>query len=310
MGARERVAKRTGRKVLTGLLVLLALVSAVAAYFLMTLDARIRRIIERSATEYLGVPVTVAEVDVSPLRGRAVIRGINVPNPSGFATPRAFQIRYVSVAFDIRSVFSEVIEIPEIQVSGLAVTIEGSPQSSNISKIAANAKQVAAEKEKRAQDAGQVPGPDRLFRVGRVVLTDTTIGLSATFMGGREASYRLPRIEVTDLPAEASAGDILSRVVGAALRESAKAPGTIGRLLGELTVNAGIGVVGSTLEAAGNVGKGALEGAGGIAQGIGSGFGEASRGVGAGIGDGIVGVADGVGEVGRGLLSGDRKSVV
>jgi len=296
---------RRGRKVVTfAALLLLAVVGAVLGYFLLTMNGRIERLIEQSASEYLGVPVTVGSVNVSPLRGRAVLRDLNVPNPEGFATPRAFRIRYASVSFDILSAFDDVIDLPEIQVSGLEVTVEGSVKGTNISKLVANAKRVVGEKERAREAAGERPEPATLFHVGRVVLTDTTINLSATFMEGRAASYPIPRIEVTGLPPEATPGDILGRVIEAALSESAKAPGAIGRLLGELTVNAGIGVVGSTLETAKEVGKGALEGAGGIAQGIGSGFGEASRGVGAGIGDGIVGVADGVGEIGRGLLSG------
>ncbi|HOX05596.1 MAG TPA: hypothetical protein PK280_04265 [Planctomycetota bacterium] len=292
------------RKVLWAALVLLAAAAAGAGWFLSTLDSRVESMIEATSGEYLGVPVEVQSVRVSLLDGRALLRGFGAGNPAGFATPRSFRAGELAASFELRSAFGDLVTVPEIRARGLEITVEGGPGGSNLAAIVKNARKVSAEKRRLWEATGEPPPRERLYRVGRIVAVDTTVRLSATFMGGREASCAIPKIELTDLPEEMTGGEILGQLVEAILRDSAKSPGRIGKLLGDLTVQAGIAMVERAVEGAGEAGKTALEGAGAAAREVGSGMGQAAKGVGAGLGEGIVGVSGGVGEVGSGMIRG------
>jgi hypothetical protein len=247
------------------LAVVLVLVIAVVAVAF-SLDSGVKAAVEQGGTYALKVPVTLDEADVSVTSGQAALRGLTIANPEGFKTARAVYLGEAAVEIKLGSVTSDVIEVPEIRVIKPELTVEGSVKGSNISKLIKNLDETMAdlpsggEGEKPAEEKPE--GPEQKYKVGRILITDATLKLSATFMEGKESSAVLKKVEIVPGDEPMTMAQLMKKVLGQLLKEGAKSPGQAGKMLGGVVVNTGLGSVEKVGEAvktgtekAGEVGK-------------------------------------------------------
>lgn len=95
-----------------------------AGWFLFTLDNRVERHIEETASILTGVPVSVGSVRISLWSGEAELKNLVVDNPKGYSDNKAFTLGSVFVKVDLISVFSEPLKIYEIKIDSTHVNLE------------------------------------------------------------------------------------------------------------------------------------------------------------------------------------------
>ena len=61
----------------------------------------VKTLVEKEAPALLGVPVTLASVDLRPLVGQASLGGLVVGNPEGYKTPNLFELGSIKVKLDM-----------------------------------------------------------------------------------------------------------------------------------------------------------------------------------------------------------------
>jgi hypothetical protein len=301
--------RRASKIALVVALVLLGLVVAAAGAGALLIDSVIRQNLASGLSYWLKVPVTIDSVRLRMVQGAIDLRGLTIANPGGFATGRALRFGEIRARVAPATLLKEVIEVPEVEIRSPELTVEGSLAGSNVAQLIKNLDATMAERKR----AGLEPPPggeqEPRYRVTRILITDARLNVSATFLGGREASVVTPRIELTNLPSELTLGELTQRVLGAIVRANATRPGKIGELMTGIIANTGLRLVsgvGDVLtggaRTVGEIGQGLAKGVGDTAEGVGKGVGQAVGGVVKGAGEAVKGAGEGAGEgAGKGV---------
>lgn len=121
-----------------GLIALAVLIIGGGLFAFLYFESGIRRGIEIAGSNALGVPVTVTGVSLSPFTGEGSIRGLSVANPEGFDAPYIIELGGLDIAFNVDSLFADVIEINRILISDAKITYETKLVSDNIRALLDN----------------------------------------------------------------------------------------------------------------------------------------------------------------------------
>jgi hypothetical protein len=103
-----------------GLLVLL--IAGGAWYILSGAGDFIRAQIEQQGSKYLGVAVSVVNVDLALTEGRMIISSLNVKNPKGFSNENAFSIE--AITLDLGEVIKEPYVVQTISINAAQILYE------------------------------------------------------------------------------------------------------------------------------------------------------------------------------------------
>ncbi len=271
------------KKLLIALVVVLVVVIGGVVALALSIDSGVKAAVEEGGSHALKVPVSLDDVSVSLTGGKASLKGLTIANPEGFKTPRALHLGEVSIEIKMGSLTSDVIEVPEIVIRQPQVTIEGSTKGSNLNRLIKNLDEtldeygVGKSEKPEKPEKPEPAGAEMKFNVGRILIEDAKLSLSATFMGGREASATLPKIEIKNLDSEMTMAQLIKRVLSAVVKEAAKRPDQVGKMMGGLAINSGLG---------------AIEGAGKVIKGVGTKGGEVIKGTGKNVKKTIKGIGD------------------
>ena len=105
-------------------LLLVAAVFLGALYLVLSLDARVARAIEESASRSLGAAVQVEGVDLALTEGRGTIRGLTVANPEGFSEGDLFRFSEIELAVETASVGEQPFRVTDVRIGKSAVRFE------------------------------------------------------------------------------------------------------------------------------------------------------------------------------------------
>jgi uncharacterized protein involved in outer membrane biogenesis len=297
------------KKVLIGIgITLLVIVIVVIIAINFFAGSMIKAGVEKFAPDILGVPVTVENVYVGLLRGKVSVTGLVVGNPEKFKSDYLFSLGKFSIKIDLKSLSTDTIIINKIIIKAPEISYELALGSSNIGTLLDGLKkedaeeQVEENKKEQSSDTEAVPGKKLIIE--KILLTDGTVSVNISALGGKGATLPLPKVEITDIGKEKEGGanivDVVTEVIYAIsssvlqvvsgsmdlLGDSAKAAiGAAGDVAGiagdaakatvgiagdatKATVGAAEDVAGATVGAAGdaakNVGKGASKLVGGV----------------------------------------------
>lgn len=128
------------------ILVLVLVVGLLAAggvlYVLNNVNSLARKGIESGGSYALGVPTTVQDVSLRPLRGELSVGGLKVANPAGFSSPHFLNLTDADLAVTLNSLRSEVIDVPTLSLSGVDVHLERKGGDANYKAILENLKKL------------------------------------------------------------------------------------------------------------------------------------------------------------------------
>jgi uncharacterized protein involved in outer membrane biogenesis len=199
-------------------------VLAAAAYFTLTsLDAVVRRAIERYGSEVTGTAVRVYSVDISLSSGRGTVRRLTVANPEGFSSAHVLRLGEITLQIDVGSVTSSPIVIDEIDVTAPVVLFEvNQAGAANVDVIRKSAERDLSAGDDDEKDEEEEP-PRLLIR--RFSLRGGEVDIDATAVGGKERKAELPPLVLSDVGGHhgATPGRIGEIIVGALSKQVAAA---------------------------------------------------------------------------------------
>jgi uncharacterized protein involved in outer membrane biogenesis len=162
--------------------------------------AIIHHAMEEFGPSLTGTPVTLSDVDISLLSGKAQIKNLVIGNPKGFKSNSAVKVNNVAVSLDVQSLFSEKISIQKINVDGAELSYEVGKGGSNIRVLQRNIERHTTTALK-SEGASKVEKsePDTNLIIDEVFINGTKVNLVATVLGGKGASVLLPDIHLRDI---------------------------------------------------------------------------------------------------------------
>ena len=179
----------------------------------------IKAAVEKFGTEILQAEVTLNEVDISTTSGEGALKGLNIGNPKGFETDRAFSLGAVKVTMDTGTITSDTIVIKEIIIQAPDITYEIGSGGSNLDQLKENADayvKVASGSGGGSSSADSADGKKLIIE--HLYIREAKMNVSATFLGGKKFGATLPEIHLTDIGKEdngAGPGEIADQVISA-----------------------------------------------------------------------------------------------
>ncbi len=291
-------------------LVLLVVVGVFVA--IMFINSIAKGGIERGATFALGTPTTVSGVSIGLMSGTFEMTGLDVKNPTGFTKPSFLGLGRTYVAADYSTLSKPLVELPELTLENITVSLEKNATGANYRVIMDNLAKLQSGsgspapsgsgtaddgrkfviKQLRIRnvkvDAALVAAPGALGAVGGVINKATAVNITIN-------EIKLDNVGQTGTGVGGSGvtmGQLTGIITQAVLSAIAENGGGVlpGDLLGDLQgglgslkslKDLGVGSVTGVAEKVGAIGKelegaakGITEGAGGAVKGIGEGLGK------------------------------------
>jgi len=171
------------------LVVVVLVVGAVVAVHLFAGRA-LKAGIETAGTRKLEVGVQVADVDLSLLAGRVGLSNLQIDNPPGYQHERLLELRSGRVEADIGSLLTDTVNIRDIKLDGVVVTLEQRGVTSN------NLQDVIAKiRSKHKPDSG------KKLHIDNLEISNVEVKLKALPVPGKmdTVTLKLKPIKMTDL---------------------------------------------------------------------------------------------------------------
>lgn len=224
------------RKILIGLTIIVLIVVGFLVYLYANLDSIVKSTIEDAGTRVTQADVSVASVKIETTQNTATITGLKIGNPAGFYSEQAFSLGDISVAIDGSSLTEPVIHVEKVVIKSPSITYEVGDNTSNIATIQRNVESFISRVsglsgENATKDADEInkeQGGTRVV-IDHVYITDGSVGISASFLGGKQLSTSLPDLHLTDIGRDSNgatpaqvAEEILSAINGAVINSVSK----------------------------------------------------------------------------------------
>jgi len=177
---------------LTLLLAVVVLLGGGALWVYLKGEDALRTAVERHGPEVLGAPVSLAGISFSPFSGQAGIEGLGIGNPQGFSEAEAVQLERFGITLEPMSLFSDLIEIPEIRVDNPRIRIEPGRGGTNLQALQRNVAAFSGPQD----EADTAPTP---VRIADLRITGAEVVVGGGSIGFSDQTLALPDIHLEDL---------------------------------------------------------------------------------------------------------------
>jgi len=201
------------KKLFVGLAVIVLIVAGIAVYAASQSETLIREAVLNYAPKATGADVSLDNVSVSLLGGRAGLSDLSIGNPKGFKSDHAFKLGNMAIQIDLKSLTRDVIRIKEVRIDGADMIYEIGTKGNNIGRIQKNI-------EAYSESLGLASKSDSSakFIVDHIYITGTRVKVATDLLGGKGAGLTLPDIHLKNIGSEdkgATAGEVGTAVFGA-----------------------------------------------------------------------------------------------
>lgn len=196
-------------------------VGAVALY--LNMGSMSKSLTERVASQTLGVPVTLARMDVDLPGKTAAVSSLTVANPAGFKGASSFTADKITIVAE--SLSPALVVFKTIEISGAAVNLEVTETTTNLSAIRNQVDSRAAEK---PAGGGQKAPPRVVIR--DLLFNGVKLNPVSTPLGGDMMPVELAALRITGIGeqqngvlASAAIAQVLEQVTKTALQSGIQA---------------------------------------------------------------------------------------
>jgi hypothetical protein len=277
----ERKKKGVGvLKIVFGLAIVgIALIAVLVGIVVVSIDTIAKQGVERGAAFALQVPTTLDSADVGLMSGTFKMAGLEVKNPEGFQAPHFFKMNDAGVAVSLGTLGQDVIELPELTITGIDMYLVKEGGKANYEVIMNNLKRFEGEGKKEPDPSK--PGPK--FVIRKVDIKDVKVHATVLPLGGaaNTVDVDIPEIVLTNIgsggqsvsmaelvniimkavfASAVNLGDVLPGDISEGLKGGLAQLGSLGDLGVGVAANIGgqvIGVAGDATKMLGDVGEGA-----------------------------------------------------
>ena len=190
------------KKLLIGLVVLLALIGGGVYYVHSNLDSLLQSAIEKYGSQATQTKVNLKKIHIGLTTGEGALNGLTVKNPSGFSSADAISLGTIEVALDINSLKGDgPIIIRQVKIDQPQITYEiDLSGNSNLQTLARNAQNYAASVAgKKAADPQEKKGPARKVIINDLVISNGQMTISEPLLKGKILSAPLPTMHLTGI---------------------------------------------------------------------------------------------------------------
>jgi len=233
--------------IIGGFVAIIVIIAVVLFVGISNLGPIIKNAVNTYGPNLTKTEVRLTDVKVSVLSAEAEIRDFFLGNPKGFQSAGAIGVDSVYVDVDEKSLTGDTIVINRIEVAGPEITYEKKGSTDNFKTILKNIQDATGAGASAGKDTETKEGGKKVI-IKDFIISDGTVNLAATVLGGNLISASLPDIHLKDIgqekngatPAEAFAtifnslyGQITSPDVTKLFNEQLKGLGTTMDTLGK-----------------------------------------------------------------------------
>ncbi len=227
-------------KMLLTLIVLVIIALGVGVYYL---DSIAKKAIEFGGTEALGLTTSLEEIDIALLEGRTSLKNLNIANVEGFGADNLMQLGSGTVAINLQSLTEDIVIIPEISFSDLALNIEQKDRTSNVGTLMQRLN--AAPRAKGPQDTKPTvqkgsETASKQFIIERVVLNKIRVNAKISALNNviTDTNITIPSIRLNNigkstdgLPMQEMIRELVSAILNASIKDSGTLSSSLAGLL-------------------------------------------------------------------------------
>lgn len=282
-------------KIVFGLAVVgIALVAVLVGIVVVSIDSIARQGVERGATYALQVPTTLDSADVGIMSGTFSMAGLEVKNPEGFQAPHFLKMNDAGVAVSIGTLGEEVVELPELTISGIDMYLVKEGGKANYQVIMDNLKRFEGEGKKEPDPSK----PGKKFVIRKIDIKDIKVHATVLPIGGSSntVDVDVPEIVLTNVGSggqSVSMAELVNVIIKAVFATAVNlgdvlpgdiAEGLKGGLsqlgsLGDMGVGVAANIGGQVVGVAGDATKMLGDVAGGVGEGAGKAVEDAAKGI-------------------------------
>lgn len=203
------------KKILIGIVGILVVVIVIGFLAIYNLGTIIEKAVNHYGPQYTKTDVSIGNVDVALMAGKAEIQNLLLGNPEGYAAETAMAIRSVRVDINEKTLTDNPLVIEEIRVVDPIINYEVKGKSDNFRTILDNVRQ-AAGMEKTAPEKKPEPGaeqkPPKKIIIDDFYLTGGKVTMAMAGLQGKNVEATIPDIHLENIggrggtvPAEALA---------------------------------------------------------------------------------------------------------
>lgn len=215
------------KKILIGLIVLIALIGIGVFYLFGQLDSIVEAAIEKYGSQVTQTSVGVGGVSLALTEGKGSISGLQVNNPAGFDTDYAFRMENISMGLDLEKISRELIVVKEIVVDGPSVIYELSKSGSNIDAIKKNVESFGGGGS-AAQDDSAAGGPK--LSIENLVIKNANMQVSSSMVKGKTLTAPIPAIHLKDIGKDsggATPAEVAKQVISVLTKKASSVAGSM-----------------------------------------------------------------------------------
>lgn len=239
------------KRLLVGLalvLVVLVVVGLFLASFF--LGSIVKKGVERAGPSITQSEVKLDGATLAPFSGKGQLKGLVVGNPPGFKSPNAIQVGAIDVAVEPKSLFADKAIVHSLTVTAPEVTLEGTLQGNNLSKLLDNIRSASSSSSKSGGANKSSDAASRKIQIDDLLLSGGKINLKIDLLGTRSATVPLPEIHLTQLgqgPEGITVGELSEKLLRVILESATKAAAgqltSLGKNIGDAAQALGTGSV-------------------------------------------------------------------
>lgn len=188
-------------KVLGWVIAALILFIALSVYLTASnLDKIVKQVVEQVGTETLKTPVTLADVDIQLMQGKAQLSGLKIKNLPGYAAPDLFSMDTILVDINLEAMVNQLVQLTQIRIEGIQVAAEQKGTTTNIQALMNNLP--AGDSSAESSGGGDTGGEasDLLFKIDDFRFSDSQATVTTERWGTRE--LKIPAIKLKDIGGE------------------------------------------------------------------------------------------------------------
>jgi hypothetical protein len=178
--------KKTIARIILAVLVLIV-IAVVVVYF--SIDGIIKSQVQARATEALGVPTYLQNASLDIFGGSLTLNGLVVANPPGYQGKYLLTMGTGTVTVDTGSLLKSTVQIPEIYLNNIHITLDQSGLTSNLTDVLASAHKYSMASSSTTNPAGgQKTAPSasggKRLAIGEIVIPNCSVTLRLALAKG------------------------------------------------------------------------------------------------------------------------------
>ena len=183
---------------IAGACVIVAVIVVIVVVGALNLGSLIKTAVNTYGPAVVKTGVEVEAVDVSVFSAQAELNNFVLDNPEGFTTPRAIQVKSISMDVDESSFVKDTIVIDRIEVDHPEITYEIKGRTDNFRTIMDQMKKSSAPEAKPEKKSATVKEGRKLL-IRSFIIKGGRVNMAASILKGKVATVSLPDIYLQNI---------------------------------------------------------------------------------------------------------------